>query len=228
MPGAANCGLKVWMTWSYDEFVMSELAEKDCVPCKGGVPPLKGETLADLQRKLGNGWEVINEHHLEKAFTFKNFRDTLAFTNKVGEMAEQLELHPNHWVFKDMRGWNGLASIEAHGEVDQLGPDRFHTRLELKHPALLPWLRVSPGIVDRHFIRHRFGTRAPETFGQMKLVAVRMTDRVQPGFAVESDRVNYQGVAIPMAHRVAEPGRLQIPRMVPVQIDHVKPCVLLE
>jgi 4a-hydroxytetrahydrobiopterin dehydratase len=59
------------------------------------VPPLKGEALAGLQSKLGNGWEVINEHHLEKAFTFKNFRDALAFTNKVGEMAEQQRHHPD-------------------------------------------------------------------------------------------------------------------------------------
>ena len=95
IPGAATCWLKVRMIWSYLKGVMSELAEKDCVPCKGGVPPLKGEALADLQSKLGNGWEVINEHHLEKDFTFKNFRDALAFTNKVGEEAEQQRHHPD-------------------------------------------------------------------------------------------------------------------------------------
>ena len=74
---------------------MSELAERNCVPCKGGMPPLQGEALADLHRQLGSGWEVINEHHLEKAFTFKNFRDALAFTNKVGEVAEQQRHHPD-------------------------------------------------------------------------------------------------------------------------------------
>ena len=74
---------------------MSELAEQDCVPCKGGVPPLKGEALADLLKKLGNNWEVINEHHLEKEFTFKNFREALAFTNKVGELAEAQGHHPD-------------------------------------------------------------------------------------------------------------------------------------
>ena len=74
---------------------MSELADRNCVPCKGGMPPLQGEALADLHRKLGSGWEVINEHHLEKAFTFKNFRDALAFTNKVGEVAEQQQHHPD-------------------------------------------------------------------------------------------------------------------------------------
>lgn len=74
---------------------MSELAEKDCIPCKGGVPPLKGAPLADLAAKLGNGWKVINEHHLEKEFGFKNFREALAFTNKVGELAEEQGHRPD-------------------------------------------------------------------------------------------------------------------------------------
>ena len=86
------------MIWSYDEGVMSELAEKDCVPCKGGVPPLKGEALAELLKNLGNNWEVINEHHLEKQFTFKNFREALAFTNKVGELAEEQGHHPDIYL----------------------------------------------------------------------------------------------------------------------------------
>jgi 4a-hydroxytetrahydrobiopterin dehydratase len=77
---------------------MSELAEKECVPCKGGVPPLKGRALSDLLGKLGNGWEVINEHHLEKEFKFKNFREALAFTNKVGELAEAQGHHPDIYL----------------------------------------------------------------------------------------------------------------------------------
>ena len=74
---------------------MSELAEKECIPCKGGIPPLKGQALAELLRKLGNNWAVINEHHLEKEFTFKNFREALAFTNRVGELAEAQGHHPD-------------------------------------------------------------------------------------------------------------------------------------
>ena len=80
------------------ENVMSELAEQDCIPCKGGIPPLKGQELAEVQRKLGNHWEVINGHHLEKDFTFKNFREALAFTNKVGELAEQQGHHPDIYL----------------------------------------------------------------------------------------------------------------------------------
>src|SRR6266496_4946838 len=74
---------------------MNELAAKECVPCKGGVPPLKGTELIELRNRLGNDWEVVNEHHLEKQFTFKNFREALAFTNQVGELAEQQGHHPD-------------------------------------------------------------------------------------------------------------------------------------
>ena len=77
---------------------MNELAAKECVPCKGGVPPLKGKELIELRNTLGNDWEVVNEHHLEKQFTFKNFRAALAFTNKIGELAEQQGHHPDIYL----------------------------------------------------------------------------------------------------------------------------------
>src|SRR6059036_3193337 len=65
--------------------VMKELATKECVPCEKGAPRLKGQELRKLQDQLGHGWRVVQEHHLEKEFTFKNFREALDFTNKVGE-----------------------------------------------------------------------------------------------------------------------------------------------
>ena len=77
---------------------MNELAAKECVPCKGGVPPLKGRALQELQHKLGADWIVSGEHHLEKEFKFKNFRDALAFTNKVGELAEGQNHHPDIYL----------------------------------------------------------------------------------------------------------------------------------
>src|SRR5438045_9241385 len=75
--------------------VMSDLAQQECIPCKGGVPPLKGESLRNLQQQLGADWNVVQEHHLEKEYTFKNFRDALAFTNRVGELAEATNHHPD-------------------------------------------------------------------------------------------------------------------------------------
>lgn len=72
-----------------------DLSKKNCTPCKGGVPPLKGQQLEQFHRQLGESWKVIDEHHLEKEYVFKNFREALAFTNKVGEIAEQEGHHPD-------------------------------------------------------------------------------------------------------------------------------------
>ena len=77
---------------------MSELAAKECIPCKGGVPPVKWQELQDLLAKLGNGWQVISEHHLEKEYRFKNFREALDFTVRVGELAEQQKHHPDLYL----------------------------------------------------------------------------------------------------------------------------------
>src|ERR1044072_8034669 len=74
---------------------MSELAKKECVPCKGGVAPLKGRELTELLDMLGGGWLVVDEHHLEKEYRFKDFRSALAFTNRVGELAESQGHHPD-------------------------------------------------------------------------------------------------------------------------------------
>ncbi len=73
----------------------SILAKKDCIPCKGGVPPLKGAELEGLVQQLGHGWEVVKEHHVEKTFTFPDFLTALDFTNKVGAIAEQEGHHPD-------------------------------------------------------------------------------------------------------------------------------------
>ena len=77
---------------------MTALCEKECVPCKGGIPPLKGNDLAALARELDSGWQVMNEHHLEKEYKFKDFRDALAFVNKVGELAEAQGHHPDIYL----------------------------------------------------------------------------------------------------------------------------------
>ena len=74
---------------------MSDLAKKTCIPCKGGVSPLKGTKLDALLEKLKNDWKIIKEHHLEKEYSFKNFKEALNFTIKVGELAENQGHHPD-------------------------------------------------------------------------------------------------------------------------------------
>ena len=78
--------------------MVSELAAKDCIPCKGGVPPLKGPDLEDLLAKLGGDWRLVEEHHLEKQYKFKNFAQALDFTNAVGAIAEEQGHHPDIYL----------------------------------------------------------------------------------------------------------------------------------
>ena len=80
---------------SESENVQCSLSDKQCVPCMGGVPPLKGTALANLFEQLHDGWTVVEEHHLEKEFKFKDFSKALAFTNKVGALAEEQGHHPD-------------------------------------------------------------------------------------------------------------------------------------
>ena len=82
---------------------MQKLATKECIPCKGGIPPLKGEALTNLQSQLQEAWKVIDEHHLEKKLSFKNFREALDYTNKIGEIAEQQAHHPDIYL-----GWGSV------------------------------------------------------------------------------------------------------------------------
>jgi 4a-hydroxytetrahydrobiopterin dehydratase len=77
---------------------ISDLASKQCVPCKGGVQPLKGAILGTLEHQLGGGWRVVDQHHLEKEYKFKNFREALDFTNRVGELAEEQGHHPDIYL----------------------------------------------------------------------------------------------------------------------------------
>ncbi len=78
--------------------MVSELATKECIPCKGGVPPLKGPDLEDLLAKLGGNWRLVEEHHLEKQYKFKNFAQALDFTNAVGAIAEEQGHHPDIYL----------------------------------------------------------------------------------------------------------------------------------
>src|SRR2546426_9592200 len=72
---------------------MSDLAAKTCVPCRGGVSPLKGEELTALEMQV-DGWNVIEEQRITKIFKFPDFREALKFVNHAGELAEEQGHHP--------------------------------------------------------------------------------------------------------------------------------------
>ena len=72
-----------------------DLASMACVPCRGGIPPLTREEIEPYLADLGSDWKVVDDHHLENVYTFANFREALAFTNRVGELAEDVGHHPD-------------------------------------------------------------------------------------------------------------------------------------
>ncbi len=71
-----------------------KLADKECVPCKGGVPPLKGAELKKFLDQL-EGWGAIQEHHLAKTYKFPDFASALAFVHRIGALAEKVGHHPD-------------------------------------------------------------------------------------------------------------------------------------
>ena len=70
------------------------LIQRNCVPCRGGVPPLKGEAIRSLLQEV-TAWDAVQEHHLVKSFRFKNFKTALDFVNQVGELSEREWHHPD-------------------------------------------------------------------------------------------------------------------------------------
>jgi 4a-hydroxytetrahydrobiopterin dehydratase len=71
-----------------------QLADKKCVPCRGGVPALKGETLEALHQSVPS-WTVVNQHHLTREYKFPDFAEALKFVNRVGALAEEQGHHPD-------------------------------------------------------------------------------------------------------------------------------------
>ena len=87
---------------------MTELASKTCTPCRGGVPPLERE---EAEGYLGQaeGWQLLDDgKRIERTFKFKNFREALAFIDRVGGLAEAEGHHPDISF-----GW-GYATVSLH------------------------------------------------------------------------------------------------------------------
>src|SRR3989344_7047999 len=74
---------------------MSGLSQKKCVACEGFETPFDKEE-AEVLLKQVNGWKLSDDaKHITKEFKFKNFVEALAFTNKIGAIAEGEGHHPD-------------------------------------------------------------------------------------------------------------------------------------
>lgn len=70
------------------------LETKSCVPCEAGTPPLGPKEIKEYVSQVGE-WEVVGDTAVRRRFTFKNFREAMAFVNRVADIAETEGHHPD-------------------------------------------------------------------------------------------------------------------------------------
>lgn len=97
---------------------MCALADRQCVPCRGNVPPLGDDRVSELLEEL-DGWSIEQGFHLTKTFRFPDFAQALAAVNRVGAMAEEQGHHPDihlAWGVVNVEVWthkiNGLTESD--------------------------------------------------------------------------------------------------------------------
>ena len=73
---------------------LSNLVTKECAPCRGGITPMTHGQIRPLAEEIEN-WQVMNDHHLSRTFVFLDFSDAMKFVNKVADVAEHEDHHPD-------------------------------------------------------------------------------------------------------------------------------------
>lgn len=87
-----------------------DFSKQKCVPCQGGIPPLREDKVAEYLKSLPKDWKYKKNHdRIEKDFEFKDFKSAIAFINKVAKVAEEEDHHPNiylhDWKFVRIENW---------------------------------------------------------------------------------------------------------------------------
>ena len=96
-----------------------DLHEKKCIPCQGGIPPLTPEEIEPYMEQIHDDWALIADHHIERVFSFNDFKNALEFVNKAGEICEQEDHHADFEL-----GWGRVKlmiwthNIDGRNEAD--------------------------------------------------------------------------------------------------------------
>lgn len=99
----------------------SDLKQKKCVPCEGGVKPLTPDEYGAFLRDELTGWIEREEKMIEKEYKFRNFKEALAFVNKVGALAEEEGHHPDI----NLHGWNKVTLTLSTHAIGGLSENDF-------------------------------------------------------------------------------------------------------
>jgi len=110
---------------------MEDLAQKRCVPCEGGVPPLDEPAARRYLASL-TGWSLSDATRIQKEFAFKDFARALAFVNRVGAIAEAEGHHPDILI----HSWNRVRlEIWTHA-IDGLSENDFILAAKIDRDAV--------------------------------------------------------------------------------------------
>jgi len=78
-----------------------ELKDKKCVPCEGGVEPFNEKEIKEFKTKVDGDWNVVDNKKIKRKFPFKNFKESMAFVNKIADIAEEDQHHPDITIHYD-------------------------------------------------------------------------------------------------------------------------------
>ena len=76
-----------------------DLTQKHCVPCEGGTPPFALDQINHYLPQIDASWTVVNQGKLVRDFKFKDFVESMKFTNQVADVAEAEGHHPNLHIY---------------------------------------------------------------------------------------------------------------------------------
>jgi len=99
---------------------MSNLANRECVPCKGSVPPMTVQEAEGMKSGVNADWDVIDGHHLARVWTFRDFESALDFVNAAGAICEQQGHHADFEF-----GWGRVKALIWTHKIDGLTESDF-------------------------------------------------------------------------------------------------------
>ncbi len=75
-----------------------DLGKKKCKPCEGGAPPLNAEEIAEYMKHVNDDWKVTGNKKISKEYSFESYKHTMNFVNKVADLADEEDHHPDMHV----------------------------------------------------------------------------------------------------------------------------------
>ncbi len=98
---------------------MEDLTKKKCVPCEGGTPPFTTEEAQDYLKQVKD-WKLVG-NKIERDFKFEDFVQAMEFVNKVADLVEQEQHHPDITIYS----WNKVKLVTYTHSIGGLSENDF-------------------------------------------------------------------------------------------------------